>query len=57
MSVLTAEPNAMEVLSLDNDLIAMSATSLLDVTITKVAPGSESEYIPNVYKPLYISNV
>ncbi len=56
VSVGTSEPDAMKVLGLDEDLIALSATSVLDVGIILVAPGSNSEYIPNVYKPLYIAN-
>ena len=56
VSIATAEPDSLEVLGLNEDLVAMSATSLLDVRITLVAPGSKSEYIPNVYKPLYIGS-
>lgn len=56
VSVATAEPDSLEVLGLDEDLVALSATSLLDVGITLIAPGSKSEYIPNVYKPLYIGS-
>jgi hypothetical protein len=46
VSVGTAEPDAMELLSFDEDLIAMSATSLLDIDVEMIAPGSQSEYIP-----------
>ena len=46
VSVGTAEPDAMDLLSLDEDLIAMSATSLLDIDVEMIAPGSQSEYIP-----------
>ena len=46
VSVGTAEPDAMDLLSLDEDLIAMSATSLLDIDVEMITPGSQSEYIP-----------
>ena len=53
-SVASVEPDAMELLSVDEELVAMSATSVLYVDIKMISPGSESEYIPDVYKPLYI---
>lgn len=51
--VATSESNAKEILSLDEGLLSLSATSLLRVDLISVSPGSESEYLPEVYKPLY----
>jgi len=52
-SIGTSGSNAFELLSSEDDLIAMSGSSLLRVDVKSVAAGSESEYIPDVYKPLY----
>ena len=41
----TAEPDASELLTLDEDLVAMSATSVLNVDVAIAASGSESEYL------------
>ena len=53
VSVGTVESDAKELLNMDDDLIAMSATSLLNVEVKSIAPGGESEWIPAVYAPLY----
>ncbi len=45
-SIGTVEPDAMELLSMDETLVEMSATSLLNINVLRIAPGSESEYIP-----------
>ena len=42
----TVEPDAMELLDMDSDLVAMSATSILNVNVERIAPGCKSEYIP-----------
>jgi hypothetical protein len=53
-SIGTSESDSLELLSMDDDdLIAMSGASLLRVDVKSVGSGSESEYIPDVYKPLY----
>ncbi|GFH47163.1 hypothetical protein CTEN210_03638 [Chaetoceros tenuissimus] len=54
VSVATVESDAKELMTMDEDLIALSATSVLKVDVTRIAPGSKSEYMPNVYKPLYL---
>mmetsp|Transcript_3546 Transcript_3546/g.4694 ORF Transcript_3546/g.4694 Transcript_3546/m.4694 type:complete len:334 (-) Transcript_3546:49-1050(-) len=54
ISVATVESSASELLELDEDLIAMSASSVLEVDVQLIEPGSKSEFIPAVYKPLYI---
>lgn len=46
VSVGTVEPDAMGLLSMDDDLVALSATSVLKVDVEIVAPGSKSQYIP-----------
>ena len=53
VSVGTVESDARELLYLDDDLLALSATSVLSVDVSRIAPGKESEYIPDVYSPLY----
>lgn len=53
VSVGTVEDDAKELLSLDEDLIALSAASVLNVEVSRIAPGGESEYLPQAYVPLY----
>jgi len=54
--VATSESDAKEMLLIDDELLSMSATSLLRVDVELVSPGSESEYLPEAYRPLYMSN-
>jgi len=56
VSVGTVESNAKELLSMGEDMLTMSATSILNVGVSSIAPGSASEYIPAVYKKLYNKN-
>lgn len=53
VSVGTVDSDAKELLNLDTDLVAMSAASILKVEVTRIAPGSESEFMPEAYIPLY----
>jgi len=53
VSVGTVESDAKELLNLDNDLIALSAASVLKVNVLRIAPGGKSEFIPEAYFPLY----
>lgn len=54
VALATAEPESKELLSmLDDDMLAISATSILDVEVSPTEPGGESEYLPAAYKPLY----
>eukprot|EP00979_Chaetoceros_neogracilis_P006986 scaffold1434_cov133-Chaetoceros_neogracile.AAC.8 len=53
VSVGTVESDAKELLNLDNDLIALSAATVLKVKVLRIAPGGESEFIPDAYVPLY----
>jgi hypothetical protein len=55
LSLCTVEQDAMELYTKGGeDLVEMSATSVLNVNIEMIAAGSESEFIPDVYRPLYI---
>lgn len=47
-------PDAEELLTMDTDLVAMTATSILGVEVSQIEAGGESEYLPDVYKPLYV---
>mmetsp|Transcript_10397 Transcript_10397/g.15736 ORF Transcript_10397/g.15736 Transcript_10397/m.15736 type:complete len:334 (-) Transcript_10397:15-1016(-) len=53
VSVGTVEDDAKGLLSLDEDMIALSAASVLNVEVSRIAPGGESEYLPQAYVPLY----
>ena len=52
-SIGTSGSDSLELLSMGDELIALSGSSLLRVDVKPVASGSDSEYIPDVYKPLY----
>jgi hypothetical protein len=54
ISIGTVEQDALELLDMGSSMLELSATSLLDVEVKFISPGSESEYIPDVYKPLYM---
>mmetsp|Transcript_5692 Transcript_5692/g.7120 ORF Transcript_5692/g.7120 Transcript_5692/m.7120 type:complete len:322 (+) Transcript_5692:89-1054(+) len=51
-SLATSESDARELLNA-GDLIEISATSLLNVKVEHISPGSESKYLPDAYKSLY----
>lgn len=53
ISLATAEPSSTELLALDNDLVAMSATSVMSVFVSRSAAGGDSEFLPDAYRPLY----
>lgn len=53
VSVGTVESDARELLKMEHDFIALSASSLLTVDVSKVVAGGQSDYIPDVYVPLY----
>ena len=54
VSLATAEPDAEELLTMDPNLVAMTATSILGVEVSQIEAGGESKYLPDVYKPLYV---
>jgi len=53
VSVGTVESDAKELLNMGEDMIEMSATSLLNVEVSQISPGGESEYMPVAYHDLY----
>ena len=54
VSLATAEPDAEELLTMDTDLVAMTATSILGVEVSQIEAGGKSKYLPEAYKPLYV---
>jgi hypothetical protein len=54
VSIATVESDAKELLQQDDDIISMSGCSMLNVNVQRVSPGQESEFMPEVYQPLYI---
>ena len=53
LCVATAEPDAEKLIEMDEGLVQMTATSVMKVDVLPTASGSESEYLPASYKPLY----
>mmetsp|Transcript_12192 Transcript_12192/g.22854 ORF Transcript_12192/g.22854 Transcript_12192/m.22854 type:complete len:359 (+) Transcript_12192:36-1112(+) len=53
VSVGTVESDVKDLLKMGNDVMIISGSSLLSVDVSKIAAGGQSDYIPNVYKPLY----
>lgn len=51
----TSEPNASELLSMDEDLLTMSSTSVLEVAVSRSAKGCDSPYLAGKYKDLYLN--
>lgn len=52
----TSEPFASKLLELDEDILEMSATSVLEVKVERTEGGGKSEYLPEVYKGLYLQS-
>ena len=51
---MTSESSAKEMLSINEELLSLLATFLLNVNVASASPGSESEYLPDAYRPLHI---
>jgi hypothetical protein len=51
----TSEPFASKLLDLDEGILAMSSTSVLEIDVSRTAEGGESMYLPEVYKDLYLN--
>jgi len=51
----TSEPFATKLLDMDEDLLTMSSTSVLEVVVSRTANGRDSPYLPEPYKELYLS--
>jgi hypothetical protein len=56
VSIGTVESDARELLKMGNEMMVVSGASLLSVDVSKIAAGGQSNYIPNVYLPLYCSS-
>mmetsp|Transcript_46663 Transcript_46663/g.98063 ORF Transcript_46663/g.98063 Transcript_46663/m.98063 type:complete len:355 (+) Transcript_46663:55-1119(+) len=56
VSMATSEPFATKMLDMDEDLLVMSSTSVLELDVCRTVKGGESEYLPEPYKPLYLSS-
>lgn len=52
----TSEPFASKLLDLDEGILEMSSTSVLEVAVTKTEEGGKSQYLPEVYKSLYLQD-
>ena len=50
----TSEPFANKLLEMDDGLLEMSSTSVLEVAVTLTEEGGKSQYLPDVYKKLYL---
>ena len=50
----TSEPFGSKLLDMDEDILTMSSTSALEVAVSRTVKGSDSQYLPEVYKPLYV---
>lgn len=50
----TSEPFASKLLHFDESMLEMSSTSVLEVAVTRTEAGGESQYLPDVYKKLYL---
>ncbi|KAL3771342.1 hypothetical protein ACHAW5_007245 [Stephanodiscus triporus] len=51
----TSEPFASKLKGLDDDILAMSSTSVLEINVSRTAKGGESMCLPEVYKNLYLN--
>ena len=51
----TSEPFASKLLDMDEDILTMSSTSVLEVGVVRTVEGWTSEYLPEPYKPLYMN--
>ena len=52
----TSEPFANKLLDMDEDILTMSSTSVLEVAVSRTAPGGESPYLTEPYKSLYLNS-
>jgi len=53
LCLATAEPDAEALVEMDEGLVALTATSVLNVDVLPTASGSESQYLPQSYRTLY----
>jgi len=52
-SIATSLSDVEALLKEHEDVVAMSTSSVLQVVVKKITAGSESEYLPDAYRPLY----
>eukprot|EP00584_Thalassiosira_punctigera_P008938 CAMPEP_0172543820 /NCGR_PEP_ID=MMETSP1067-20121228/14111_1 /TAXON_ID=265564 ORGANISM="Thalassiosira punctigera, Strain Tpunct2005C2" /NCGR_SAMPLE_ID=MMETSP1067 /ASSEMBLY_ACC=CAM_ASM_000444 /LENGTH=329 /DNA_ID=CAMNT_0013330295 /DNA_START=107 /DNA_END=1096 /DNA_ORIENTATION=- len=52
----TSEPFASKLLDMDEDLLTMSSTSVLEVLVSRTAKGGDSPYLTEPYKGLYLNS-
>ena len=50
----TSEPFGNKLLDMDEGILTMSSTSVLEVDVSRIVGGGESEYLPEPYKSLYL---
>ena len=50
----TSEPFGSKLLDMDENILTMSSTAVLEVVVARTMSGKDSEYLPEVYKPLYV---
>ena len=50
----TSEPFGNKLLDMDEGILTMSSTSVLEVDVSRIAGGGESEYLTEPYKSLYL---
>lgn len=51
----TSEPFANKLLDMDEDILTMSSTSVLEVAVSRTAKGGDSPYLTEPYKSLYLN--
>lgn len=52
----TSEPFGSKLLDLDEDLLTITSSSVLEVDVSRIAPGGESIYLTNPYRELYLGD-
>lgn len=50
----TSEPFGSKLLDLDEDLLTITSSSVLEVDVSRIAPGGESIYLTKPYRELYL---
>ena len=53
--IATSEPFASKLLDLDENVLTITSSSVLDVDVSRISPGGESKYLTDPYKELYLS--
>jgi len=54
--IATAEPFANKLLDMEEDLLTLTSTSVLEVVVSRTAKGGDSPYLTEPYKGLYLSS-